>query len=227
MDAIIFLDIRNFSAHREFLARTRAARPLSRLVKTLLEQASSLSKSYMRQHGMTQIPLLNHTGDGFVLVLRNEGSSIAALRFASEFREIAESLLQDYHEKVWATRMAEIHPAPPSLGYGIGMHSGKITAFGYVGVAGKATAFLGSAVNVASRVEGCTKDHPHPVLCTGALLRRARQELGKPAALGFADFFISLGLHNLRGLRGPVELIRCEPGLDKFLRTHCIGGFSL
>lgn len=91
-----------------------------------------------------------------------------------------------------------------------------------MGVAGKATAFLGSAVNVASRVEGCTKDHPHPVLCTEALLSCAKQEVVKPAVLGLDRYFISLGLHNLRGLRRSVELIRCEPGLDKFLRTQCI-----
>src|ERR1035441_10549456 len=220
MDAIIFLDIRNFSAHREFLARSKAARPLSTLVKTLLEAASSLSKSFMDAHGMTKGPLLNHTGDGFVLVLRNGGSSLAAVRFASVFRETTEQLLEDYQKTVMNTRMADEHTTPPPLGYGIGLHSGKITAFKYKGIGGERSAFLGSAVNIASRVEGCTKDHPHPVLCTKPLLDRAKGELGKPAALGFEEYFISLGLHNLRGLERPIELICCQPQLHSFLDRH-------
>ena len=173
----------------------------------------------MHTHGMTTVPLMNHTGDGFVLVLRSGGTSLAAVRFASEFRETAEQLLRSYNDTL-STRMAERGSTPPPLAYGMGLHRGKITSFGYDGVDGRRTAFLGSAVNVASRVEGCTKDHPHPVLCTKPLLDHAMEELGKPASLGFQRYFISLGLHNLRGLERSVELIRCEPGLHLFLHQH-------
>jgi class 3 adenylate cyclase len=220
MDAIIFFDIRNFSAHREFLARSRAARPLSSLVKALLEEASSLSKSLTLSHGMTKMPLLNHTGDGFVLVLRECGSSIAAVRFASVFRETAEQLLGAYQKTFLSTRISKEQTLPSPLGYGMGLHSGKITVFKYQSIGGERSAFLGSAVNIASRVEGCSKDHPHPVLCTKTLVIRATDELGKRATLGFQKYFVSLGLHNLRGLERPIELVRCEPRLHCYLVKH-------
>jgi class 3 adenylate cyclase len=221
-DAIIFLDIRNFSAHRQFLARSRAGRPLSTLIRKLLERAVSVSKSYKPSHGMTRLPLLNHTGDGFVLVLRNGKSSLAALEFASEFREITEELITCYQTDFSKNQKKGRHALPPRLHYGIGLHCGEVTAFTYQGFKTKRTVFLGSAVNIASRVEGCTKDHPYPVLCTKPLLDRAKKDLGKPASLGFDKYFSSIGQHNLRGLEGPVDLIRCEPGLHFFLRSGAI-----
>jgi class 3 adenylate cyclase len=226
-DAIIFLDIRNFSAHRQFLARARAGRPLSTLIRKLLESAVFLSKSYMRTHRMTQLPLLNHTGDGFVLVLRGGKSCLAALRFASEFREITQDLIACYQADFFKKPKKGKHTLPPPLHYGIGLHCGEVTAFAYQGFKTKRVIFLGSAVNIASRVEGCTKDHPYSVLCTKRLLDRAKKDLGKPAPFGFDKYCIPIGLHNLRGLEGPVHLIRCEPGLHSFLysrwKTAAIG----
>lgn len=220
MDAIIFLDIRNFSAHREYLARSKAGRPLSDLVKTLLEEASSLAKSLVDTHGGKKVPLLNHTGDGFVLVLRDRRSSVAAVTFASIFRETTEHILRNYQKTVWETRMAEKYEMPKPLGYGMGLHCGDVTSFKYRGITGVHRVFLGSAVNVASRVEGCTKDHPHAVLCTKKVLDFAKKEFGKAMPPGFDGYFGSLGLHNLRGLKNPTELFRCEPGLHSFLRNN-------
>ena len=222
MDAIIFFDIRNFSAHRQYLAQTHAARSLSDLVKKLLEKAVSVSKAYMRAFDITKLPLLNHTGDGFVLVFRDGRSCLAALKFVSEFREFAEKAIGIYQRRFpngGATSKAKGR-LPPPLYYGMGVHCGFVTMRYYQGFSGKRTFFLGSAVNIAGRVEGCTKDHPCPVLCTSDVLSKARKELGKPSALGFDRHFHSLGPHNLRGLEGSVELVQCDPGLQFFLKKH-------
>src|SRR5207247_9589413 len=106
---------------------------------------------------------------------------------------------------------------PPRLRYGIGLHCCEVTAVTYQGFKAKRAVFLGSAVNIASRVEGCTKDHPYSVLCTKRLLARAEKDLGMPASLGFERYFVCIGLHNLRGLHGPLDLIRCEQGLHFFV----------
>jgi adenylate cyclase len=62
----------------------------------------------------------------------------------------------------------------PSLEHGIGAHCGEV-AMGTIGFASKIeSTVIGDAVNVASRVEGATKDRSTPVLITGAVVARLR-----------------------------------------------------
>jgi len=222
MDAVIFFDIRNFSSHRQFLAKTRGARPLTTLVQQLLEKAVSLSQSLVREFKLEELPLLNHTGDGFVIVLQNGKSCLAALRFVSEFREFAEKKLARYQREFSKLQKEkeDDRKLPPSVYYGIGVHCGSVTSFKYQSFSTKRTAFLGSAINIASRVEGCTKDHPYPVLCTETVLNHGRKDLGDSEHSNFESFFIPLGPHNLRGLEGPVTLVVCEPGFHRFLDSR-------
>lgn len=220
----MFLDIRNFSSHRQLLAQTNSARPLTDLIKGLLEGAVIISKTKLKQLGITKNPLLNHTGDGFVLVFQGGGVCLAALKFASHLRILVEELIAKYQRafESWCKRNAAKARSLPSLHYGIGIHCGSVTSFKYKSFTMDRRAFLGSAVNIASRVEACTKDHPYPVLCTEKVVQQARVELGKPANLGFEDYFTTIGLHNLRGLDGPIELFRCNPGFHEFLAEHGI-----
>jgi class 3 adenylate cyclase len=217
MASIIFLDIRNFSAHRRLLARTGSGRPLTLLVKRLLEDAVSTAKASMKRFHISDYPLLNHTGDGFVLVLEGGSCCLAALNVASQLRELADTRIDAYHKalKRWSKQKHESIDSLKPLAYGMGIHCGGVTNFKYKSFSGERRAFLGSAVNVASRVEGCTKDHPYPVLCTEYVLKKARLEVSKAKKLAFEGFFESIGLHNLRGLEAPIELIRCDPELHR------------
>jgi len=54
------------------------------------------------------------------------------------------------------------------LDFGIGIHFGQVAVFKFKDFKGEEsnTGFLGSAVNIASRVEQQTKDHPYQLLCT-------------------------------------------------------------
>lgn len=212
MASIVFLDIRNFSAHRQVLARTRSAKPLTQLIKSLLEEAVDLSKRSVTNFHVEKYPLLNHTGDGFVLIFQEGDCCLAALAFASEFRFTVKKLIKRYTKayEEWRSEQTEDIRQVAGLHYGMGVHCGSVTSFAYDSFRGKRRAFLGSAVNITSRVEGCTKDHPYPVLATRSVIEKAQQELGTRAHRRMKPFFHSIGLHNLRGLDEAVELFRCE-----------------
>ena len=133
MDAVIFFDIRNFSAHRQLLGLTKSAKPLSVLVIDLLEKAVMLGNSLVPRFGIGKLPLLNHTGDGFVIVLQGGRACLAALIFASEFREFAEVKLATYQ-----SRFDKCHEdaepetkLPSKLDYGMGVHCGSVTPLKY------------------------------------------------------------------------------------------------
>ena len=84
--------------------------------------------------------------------------------------------------------------AKPRLDLGIGINVGTVS-YGNIGSPGRLDfTVLGSAVNVASRVEGLTKTIGDRVLATATV-----------AAHG-GDLFSSRGLHEVRGLAEPIEI---------------------
>ena len=86
-------------------------------------------------------------------------------------------------------------------GFGIGINSGKVVA-GTIGGGGHLEfAVIGDAVNVASRVEGLTKEFGDTVLVTG----ETRMRLD-----GSTDLLISRGSHVVRGRSEPIEIYALE-----------------
>jgi adenylate cyclase len=84
----------------------------------------------------------------------------------------------------------------PTLGYGVGVHLGDVM-YGNIGSKTRLDfTVIGPAVNVASRLEGLTKETGHPVLLSRAFVERA----------GCIDQVLPLGAHRLKGLAEPVEM---------------------
>jgi class 3 adenylate cyclase len=196
---VIVFDIRNFSAHRYFLGQLKGGGPLlTDLVADILNDAVDILQA--RHGGPSAQHLLNHTGDGFVLVIRGRDNAREAIRWIGEFRERASTRLKRYHEKKKKrfpeNRFPEIGRLD-SLKYGIGADHGVVLPFNFRGFAeGKGRdGFIGTAVNVASRVEQSTKDHFCNVICT----HRLWNAVNSPGRIDAALHAHCLGKHRLRG----------------------------
>lgn len=90
----------------------------------------------------------------------------------------------------------------PPLDIGVGINVGQVS-YGNIGSPGRLDfTVLGSAVNVASRIEGLTKSIGRRVLATSAIAETC------------PDLFAACGAHAVRGIADPIELFcLSEPGL--------------
>ena len=196
---VIVFDIRNFSAHRYFLGQVKGGGPLlTDLVTDILNDAVDILEA--KDGGPSAEHLLNHTGDGFVLVIRGRDNAFEAFRWIGEFRVRVSVRLKRYHDEKKKhfpeKKFPKIGRLDP-LKYGIGADHGVVLPFKFRGFlkGEKRDGFIGTAVNVASRVEQSTKDHFCNVICTHRLWNAVERLSRMDANLHTR----SLGRHRLRG----------------------------
>jgi class 3 adenylate cyclase len=212
-NSIAVFDIRHFSEHRYQLGRvTGGGRLLTNLVIDLLNDAVEIIKS--RDLGFSSTNgrphFLNHTGDGFILVIRGKRSPLLLLLWMSEFRVRANFRIKNYHGEM-KLRFPRVEKRLPKLGFGIGAHYGPVVDIDFENFTGQSVGVLGNSINVASRVEQTTKEHPYRVIITKFLFDNAMEVMSPPGQSLFRRFCIDLDKHYLRGIDGSRQLYAFKP----------------
>jgi class 3 adenylate cyclase len=133
--------------------------------------------------------VLKFTGDGLLAIFPVTGKSPraacdAALRAATAARAGMAHLDEERRDR-----------GLPPLAFGAALHLGEIF-WGNIGAANRLDfTAIGPAVNLASRLEGLCKPLGETVLVSGALAAQTDTRL------------ISLGMHSLRGIASPCEVL--------------------
>jgi len=216
-NTIVVFDIRNFSAHRYQLGQVSGGGTLlTNLVISILNDAIEIlnlkDEEFVHTHPKPHF--LNHTGDGFVLIVRGKRSPLVALLWISEFRVRANSKIKDYQRNM-KLKFPEIEKKLPKLDFGIGAHFGTVVDIKFHNFTGQNVGVLGSSINVASRVEQTTKEHPYRVIVTKFLLDRVIEIIPKKHLAKFNGFWTDLDKHCLRGFDKPRRLYAFKPGFHK------------
>lgn len=141
------------------------------------------------------VPIARHGGE----ILKFMGDGLLAI-FELSNPEAATNLLRAVREAqsaVAALNEQNMAKGLPGLRYGVGAHVGEVM-YGNIGSTNRLDfTAIGPAVNVASRLETLTKTINRPVLVSRAFADRAAQDMALE----------ELGLHDLRGLGEPVEVL--------------------
>lgn len=183
--ALLFSDIRGFTTLSEGMP--------PEAVIALLNRYFARMAAVVHAHGGTVDKFM---GDGLMAFFgAPEPMEAPALAAFLAARDMLEALAALNRELVSEGR--------PALAIGIGLHLGE-AAVGYVGSPDRHQyTAIGDAVNLASRVEGLTKELGYPLLCTSDIVEQLDGEPG----------FTPLGERAVRGRR-PVELHGWRPPVD-------------
>jgi class 3 adenylate cyclase len=168
---VLFSDIRGFTARSEAL-------PPESVIAMLNDYFSAMTAAVHR-HGGT---LDKFIGDGIMALFgvpqRLDCPELVAL-------ETAQEMLARLHD---VNRSLDERGLEP-IRIGIGLHSGDAVV-GHVGSASRHEyTAIGDVVNVASRLEGLTKELDYPIVCSGTVASAARNFPG----------LVDLGEHPIKG----------------------------
>lgn len=174
--AILICDLRNFTAISDLW-------PRDDVIDLLNGYFDSMSEPIEKHGG----EILKFMGDGLLAIfpLSNPAACTNLLRAIGEAQVAVAALNRENMQK-----------GREELGYGIGVHVGDVM-YGNIGSQKRLDfTVIGPAVNIASRLEGLTKEVKHPVLLSRAFVEMA----GCEAELE------NLGSFPLRGLGEPVDV---------------------
>lgn len=175
--AIMICDLRDFTGISDLWPRDDVIELLNGYFDAMSEP--------IEQHGGE---ILKFMGDGLLAIfpLSNPSACTDLLHAIREAQVSMEAL-----------NAANIRKGHKPLGYGIGVHVGDVM-YGNIGSRSRLDfTVIGPAVNIASRLESLTKELKRPVLLSRAFVEMAGCQAGME----------HLGLHPLRGLGDPIEVL--------------------
>lgn len=165
---ILMTDIRGFTLVGESLEPAALVALLNRYFETMLTAIEEFGGTLNKFIGDA---LLVH----FNLPLPQPDHALLAVRTALRMRERLVAFNQDQAAR-----------GEPPLRIGMGINTGVVIA-GNIGAEGRKTeyAIIGEEVNIASRIEGATKELAADIVISGATYERVRDsvEVGAPAEL--------------------------------------------
>ncbi len=175
---VLFLDIRDFTT----LSQNAEADKIVLLLNLFF---GNVSEIVQRNEGMVN----KFMGDGVLAFFASGGNPVKnAVRSSVEIISAVETLNTD-------GRVQHLFPAW-ELRVGIGLHYGQVIV-GNIGSERKMDfTIIGDSVNIASRVEGLTKELNRPILLTGAVYELIKEDIQ-------CEF---LGAWPLKGVVAPVKI---------------------
>jgi len=223
-ETVIFFDIRNFSVHRLTLGKEQQAKVMTQFVRAMLNHAVEVLQHYATRLKNDAESLLNHTGDGFVLVIRGKANPVLAFLWLSKFEEVMNVQIWNYHRQT--EKLLGEHGLP-ELAYGIGVHHGPVSTFHFKAFTDKKNresrlGFLGTPANIASRVEQCTKDYAHKVLCTKRAMDAALIHFREDGRELLRSRFVPVGAHKLKGIPNAYHLYGFTGGFHRLFRRSML-----
>jgi adenylate cyclase len=157
---ILFADIRDFTPWVEATAPRQ-------VVQDLNEYFTEMAEAIRAQHGL----VLQFIGDEIEAVF---GAPIASADHAA----MAVRAALDMRRRLRAWNARREAAGKPPLRHGIGIHTGTVLAGNIGGAERLSYALVGDPVNLASRIQGLTKDFKADILISEAT--RARLDGGVP-----------------------------------------------
>lgn len=191
---ILFSDIRGFTGFSQ-------SRSPEQVVARLNEYLSAMAEVIFGHQGT----LDKFVGDAIMAFwgapVQQSDHALRAVRCALDMLAGLERLSEDWQRR-----------GEPPFACGIGIDSGEVLV-GNIGAQGRKMDYtvIGDHVNLASRVEGLTKEYRQPLLVTGNLVAALRAlPGGMPADIGIEP----VGHTRVRGRDEVVQLFRCYRPTD-------------
>jgi len=183
--AVLFVDIVGFTA----FADTRTP---EEVVRTLREFHGSMEQEVFRHSGT----LDKYLGDGLMATF---GTPFAGDADAGNALRCAQAMIDSIEE----LNLERSNRGEPPIRLSIGLHYGQVV-LGDIGLNRLEFAVIGTAVNVASRLETLTREYGCTMVASDDLMRRARKEAGSSNA----DFshLVERPPRTIRGLEQPVRI---------------------
>ena len=180
--AVWFSDLRNFTASGEEL-------PPEKVVERLNDYFEVVVTAIQQAGG----EILKYIGDAVLAIF-----PVSTERSAEEACQAAVRALEDTTGRLASLNERLVSRGEPELAHGVGLHVGT-TSYGNIGARERLDfTVIGRAVNIASRIESQCRPMGALALCSREFAELANIE-GR-----------SVGLFDLKGVAGPVELLTLE-----------------
>lgn len=172
--AVLFADIRDFTTRSESLSPERT-------IELLNSYFSEMTDAIQINGGMID----KFIGDGIM-------ASFGTLQALPNASRCALEAAQEMLKRLTRLNLTLQEQGHTPIAIGIGIHVGDVIAGNVGSVSRYEYTLIGDTVNIASRLEGATKEHGYPIICSAVVAQDA-------SGAGGADGLRDLGEHPIKG----------------------------